>query len=425
MLGLVLAVAVLLRVGYALYLGGQVASPPLLVDQVSYHTLATRVLDGQGFSFPTAWYPNAAPDSQTSFWSFGYVLYLAAIYGALGVQPLAARLVGAVLSGLLLPWLVYRLASRLFRDQRPVALVAAGYAALYAYFVLYGATLMTESFYIAALLWTLERSMALAERPALVGGAVLGLGLGIATLLRQSILPWAAVLVLWLLWTGWRAGQLRRMVTGLLAAAAALILLILPFTIRNYRAYGGFLLLNSNTGYAMYSAQHPMHGASFQEFAAAPIPEELRGLDEAQLDRELLRRGIGFVLAEPGRYLRLSLSRVRDYFEFWPTPDTSLIHNLGRTGSFGLFLPFMGGGVWLALRGAGLDRGRDSWLRFSTTPLALALLFIAFYSLLHILTWAMPRYRLPVDAVALPFAALALVELARLVLRWLAHQPQS
>jgi hypothetical protein len=425
MLGLILAVAVLLRVGYALYLGGEVAAPPLLVDQRSYHTLAARVLEGHGFSFPTAWYPNAAPDSPTAFWSFGYVLYLAAIYAALGVHPLAARVVGALFNGLLLPWLVYRLARRLFPDQRPVALVAAGCTALYAYFILYGATLMTESFYIAALLWTLERSMALAERPTLAGGAVLGLGLGIATLLRQSILPWAAVLILWLLWAGWRAGRLRRMVTVLLAAAAVLALFILPFTIRNYLAYDSFLLLNSNTGYAMYSAQHPLHGTSFQEFAAAPIPEELRGLDEARLDREMLRRGIGFVLAEPGRYLLLSLSRVRDYFEFWPTPGTSLVHNVGRSGSFGLFLPFMLAGLWLALRAAGPGRSRASWVRFSTTPLALALLFMIFYSLLHILTWAMPRYRLPVDAVALPFAALALVELVRWVSRRLARTGQT
>ena len=49
--------------------------------------------------------------------------------------------------------------------------------------------------------------------------------------------------------------------------------------------------------------------------------------------------------------------------------------------------------------------------------LALVLLFMAFYSLLHILTWAMPRYRLPVDAVALPFAALALVALVRALRR--------
>jgi hypothetical protein len=41
------------------------------------------------------------------------------------------------------------------------------------------------------------------------------------------------------------------------------------------------------------------------------------------------------------------------------------------------------------------------------------MLFMAFYSMLHVLTWAMSRYRLPVDAVALPFAALALLDVAQ------------
>ncbi|MFC2023947.1 hypothetical protein ACFLT5_04350, partial [Chloroflexota bacterium] len=199
---------------------------------------------------------------------------------------------------------------------------------------------------------------------------------------------------------------------GLVATALVVACFVLPFTIRNYLAYGQFLLLNSNAGFAMYSAQHPMHGTSFREFEAAPVPPELAGLSEAQLDRELMSRGVGFVLAEPGRYVLLSLSRVRDYFEFWPAPDTTLLHNIGRTGSFGLFLPFMLAGIVLALRRADLHRTRASWARFSTTPLALALLFVMSYSLLHVLTWAMPRYRLPVDAVLLAFAALAFVELA-------------
>ena len=28
----------------------------------------------------------------------------------------------------------------------------------------------------------------------------------------------------------------------------------------------------------------------------------------------------------------LTLSRVRDYFEFWPTADPSLLFNIGRVG---------------------------------------------------------------------------------------------
>jgi hypothetical protein len=184
---------------------------------------------------------------------------------------------------------------------------------------------------------------------------------------------------------------------------------ILPFTIRNYVVYGEFLLLNSNAGYAMYSAQHPMHGTVFREHSAAPLPEDLRGqgLDEPALDRELMQRGIGFILDEPGRYLLLSLSRVEDYFRFWPTADSSLLYNVGRVASFGLFLPFMIYGIVLAVRSTAAVRHRSSTV-FRRSSVSLLLLFMGFYSLLHILTWAMIRYRLPVDAVALPFAALAI-----------------
>ncbi|MCB0004638.1 MAG: hypothetical protein KDH86_19005, partial [Anaerolineae bacterium] len=61
-------------------------------------------------------------------------------------------------------------------------------------------------------------------------------------------------------------------------------------------------------------------------------------------------------------------------------------------------LPFMLYGLWVS---------RVDWRRYS-----LLYLFIGFYSLLHIMTWAMTRYRLPVDAVLLLFAALGMAELA-------------
>lgn len=189
-----------------------------------------------------------------------------------------------------------------------------------------------------------------------------------------------------------------------------LLLSILPFTVRNYVVYGDFMLLNSNAGYALYSAQHPMHGISFQEHTAAPLPPDLLNTDlsEAQLDQELMRRGVGFVLADPGRYVLLSLSRIWDLIEFWPTADSTPLYNVGRVISIGMFFPFMLWGLGMALRQAGPLRTLADWARFSVTPLALVLLFIAVYAMLHILTWAMPRYRLPIDAVNLTFAALAL-----------------
>jgi hypothetical protein len=194
------------------------------------------------------------------------------------------------------------------------------------------------------------------------------------------------------------------------AAIGLLILFIVPFTVRNYLVYHEVLLLNSNAGYAMFSAQNPMHGVDFQEFEGAPIPPELYGLNEAQFDRELMRRGIGFVLADPVRYVRLSFSRAVAFIEFWPTADTTLINNIGRVGSFGLIMPLMLYGLFLAVRYA---LRRSAQVKFTTSPLMLCLLFSLAYSLLHIFTWAMPRYRLPVDAVMLSFAALGLYQIAR------------
>jgi hypothetical protein len=449
----ILVLSVLLRIVVSVYFGSTV---PPNQDDHSYSELAARLTSGYGFSFDRPWYPYRQPaGTPTAHWSFLYTAFVAGIYAVVGVHPLAVRLVQSLLGGVLLPWMTYRLSRRVGATHRRgqaegqrgggdgegessgaeergtrglgMALVAAGIAAVYGYFVLYAARPVTETFYIVALLWSLERALALAEAPTVGKGAVLGLALGLAALLRQSIVPWVPVLFLWLLWRSWRDSRssgtgrqwnvrtLNRLnVQTLLVSALVLAACIAPFTIRNYLVYGDFLLLNSNAGYAMYSAQHPMHGTSFQEYAAAPLPADLRGqgLNEAQWDRELMRRGIRFVLDEPGRYLLLSLSRVRDTFEFWPTADSSLLYNVGRVTSFGLFLPFMVYGIILALRRATPLRSWGDLVRFSVSPVALLLVFMAFYSLLHILTWAMTRYRLPVDAVAIIFAALAISDLA-------------
>jgi hypothetical protein len=317
------------------------------------------------------------------------------------------RLLSALISGVLMPWMLFRLGRRVWPERERLALLTAGLGAIYAYFVLYGAMVQTEAFFIITVLWSLERALALLDAydtgeslsRYLVIALGLGISLGLATLLRQSILPWAVVLFALLLWSGWKQKQLREAFMALLIAGLTLLAFILPFTVRNYLVYDDFLLLNSNAGYAMYSAQHPMHGISFQAFAAAPLPTDLEPMpqNEAEWDRALLARGVKFIAEEPGRYARLSLSRVVDYFMFWPSAETSGVNNLGRVLSFALFLPVMLYGLWLSRRD-----WRRYWLLYA---------FMLFYTLMHVLTWAMIRYRLPVDAVLLLFAALGIANL--------------
>lgn len=414
-----LAGALALRLAAALYMGDAVTPLPGIYDQLSYHELALRVLDGHGFSFGQDWWPATPAGSPTAHWSFLYTLFLSAAYAVIGLHPLAARLIQAGLVGILLPWLSYRVARQVWPEQSAVAWLAAVWVGFYGYFIYYAAALMTESFYLVAILCALDFSLRLAYTAHSRWGHWLGLGLsvGAAALLRQVFLLFVPFLLIWLVWQrltrrkamggDWRAA--RDLLAGLALTLLVIVGLAAPFTWRNYRVFNRFVLLNTNAGFAFYWANHPVHGAhfiplledaglSYQEL----IPAELSGLNEAALADALLARGLEFVRADPLRFVKLSLSRIPVQFMFWISADSSPLSNFVRVASFGVALPFclIGLAVW--------------WVdvRRGNTPVAaglLLLLFIVVYTAVHVLSWAGIRYRLPTDAVALPFAARGLL----------------
>ena len=417
----IMAVSLALRVGLALYQGSEIVPRLGVTDEVSYHTLAVRVLEGHGFSFATGWWPATRANQPTAHWSFLYVLFLAAVYSVTGPAPLAARLIQATAVGLLHPWLAWRIANRLFGPT--AGLASAAIAAFYGYFVYYAGALVTESLYIVAVLWVIdiatsiagrERDAASAWRP----WAWLGVAVAVATLLRQLFL---LVLPVVLAWLGWQLMRRRAATSGLswlaFAGRAAIVVAVvvvamLPWTARNYRAFGQLVPLNTNAGFVMYWANHPVHGTSFKPILSygevnygTMLPDDVGALNEAQLDRELLRRGVGFVQDDPVRYVRLSLSRTIEYFKFWPSADSSLGSNLARVLSFGLLLPLLVVGVVMVV-----GRGRAPGPAADGAPLLLGV--AALYTGLHLLTWTLVRYRLPVDAVLMPFAGVALAALS-------------
>ncbi len=443
-LAIILCASALLRISVALVMGDQVEILPGIYDQLSYHGLAQNVLAGNGFSFDQDWWPVTRAGEPTAHWSYAMTLYLVAVYKIFGVHPLAARLIQAIATGILMPWLVYRLARRTFRFKQEVivgdstweasqiiALLAAAWTAFYGYFIYYSAALMTETFYITCILWTLDVAQRIPEKT--VEGSLkkrwallylkLGLAVGLAVLFRQAFLLFLPFLFAWLWWAQVRmqSGEpnlrrswlpSKRLVWGGLATLAVVAVLILPFTAYNYTRFQRFVLLNTNSGYAFFWANHPVHGykfvplftegmPSYQEL----IPEELRSLDEAALDQELLRIGLGFVFDEPLRYISLSLTRIPEHFIFWPLQTSPLLSNLTRTGSLGVALPFsIAGIIFMSVH------FRRNDFQYPAASILL-LLFFFVYAGIHILTWAGIRYRLPVDPILILFASYGLFQL--------------
>jgi 4-amino-4-deoxy-L-arabinose transferase-like glycosyltransferase len=410
----ILVLSVLVRLAASLVLGDEVAPLPGVTDQLSYHNLAVRVLEGHGFSFGEPWWPVTAANAPTAHWSYLYTLYLVLVYAAFGVHAIAARLIQAIIVGILHPLLVYGIGKRLINEK--VGLVAALISAIYGYFIYYSATLMTEPFYILGILDVLYTVIRWAQDSSPVNrslryGFFVGIGVAATVLFRQLFLLAAPFILAWLIWV--KVRQKQSWFSGVALSLAVVALAILPFTIYNYQRFDRFVLLNTNAGFAFFWGNLPEYGTEFEPIMNSEnrsylsvIPDQYLGLDEAALDQALLKEALGNILADPTRYLLLSLSRIPPYFMFWPSPASGLISNLTRVGSFGLFLPFMLYGLYLWIR------NRIGEARFSFShPLSLLVLFAVVYTGIHVLTWTLVRYRLPVDAVMIVFAGVGLTEL--------------
>lgn len=413
-----------LRLLSALYQGNSVTDLPGIYDQISYDGLARRVVDGYGFSFAEGHWPATRGGEPTAHWSYLYTLYLAGVYSVFGLQPVVARLLQAALAGVLQPWLTYRLGARVFGRQ--VGLVAAALSAVYIYFVYYAGGLLTESFYFLGILWTLECAMRITQPGRKLGWwnwLELGLAIGVTVLLRQLFLLFVPFLSLWVWWNlplrpqtaGEPVSLARRMrwpaLQGLLVAGLVVVALIAPWTVRNYRAFGALVPLNTNAGFAFFWGNHPIHGTHFMPLLPVDgssyqdlIPAELLPLNEGQLDQALLKEGLRIVAEDPMRYLRLSWSRIPEYFKFWPSPNSGLISNISRVGSFGILLPFMLVGLWQSI--GMLHRPEHP---SQAAQLVLLYFFMGVYTAIHLLTWTLIRYRLPVDLLLVVFAALPIV----------------
>ena len=160
---LIIGVSVLIRVITAVYLGDKVVVLPGTMDQISYHNLALRVLAGHGFSFGVGWWPATPANHPTAPWSFLFTMYLVLVYFIFGPHPLIARLIQAILVGVIQPYLTFKIGQKIFGDW--VGLIAAFLSAIYIYFIYYSATLMTEPFYITSILWALFLLIELGDLP--------------------------------------------------------------------------------------------------------------------------------------------------------------------------------------------------------------------------------------------------------------------
>jgi hypothetical protein len=253
----------------------------------------------------------------TSFRAPLYPAFLAIVYFLNGTgfsRFFAARLAQAIFLGAPLAPLTYWVAQRLFvphlsgeesgmrseRSARLAAWIVAGYPML----LVYPLGLGTENPFFVLLLISFLFLLLTIEIPTTAYFLLAGILLGLTALTRSVILPFAGLAVLW----GWFILKRKR---GAVILFVAFTLTILPWIIRNSVLHHKLTGIETSMGYNLYLGYHPQGNGSF---VFGPSLDLLTILDDAQRDRIGTEKAIGFINAQPERFIPLAINRLGFFF---------------------------------------------------------------------------------------------------------------
>jgi 4-amino-4-deoxy-L-arabinose transferase-like glycosyltransferase len=331
-----------------------------------------------------------------------YPLFPAVLAGLLSVTGERTWVLYAVnaLFGGVIVLLTAFLAGRLWSDPA-VSRAVAWAVALYPGLIAYGAVLQTESLYIALLLAVFLCAYRLMDRQTLWQAAGLGLTAGLAALTRAVFLGFFPLLLLFLALMQRRiSGRIGW--NGLALAVLVFVVVLVPWTWRNYQVHHAVIPVSSLTGHLLVIGNSPYASGTwstrpgFEEWYAKQL--RAKGIVDAgsltELERGDLAARIGweYLLTHPVATAKLALVKAH-IFWFYPitTSDSrSPLQAVAMVADVFLYLAALFGIVRMRKPSGGL------------LPVAGA---VVFFALVPVLLHAEARYRLPLVPFLCLFAA--------------------
>lgn len=373
---------------------------PLTHDEREYLALAQSVAAGRGFVY------DASHETGTAQ-QFGrapvYPLFLALVGAGAGEHDAAPARVKVAQSivGAIGVWLIGLLAVRAGGPAAGVA--AAVIAAIYPPLVWICAYVFSEALYstlalAAALLLDAAIDRAESARDGRTRALAAGLTAGVAILVRPAMLFFLPLAALWLI-------AHRRAVLAVILVVTSLAV-VAPWTVRNFRVYGTFVLIASEGGVTFWTGNHPLargegdlaanpdiKGAEIAFRAAHP------GLTAEELEPLYYREALQYIARHPVWWLGLLTKKA--FYTIVPIGPSYTLHSttylVSSIASYLLLLPFAAVGA-------------RRWCRGGRRPVALFLL-AASAVIVGLVFFPQERFRIPViDPALIVCAGIACAE---------------
>ena len=362
----------------------------------SFFIMAQQLAHGHGYAFP-----NAPP---TAYRVPLYPLFLAAV--TQGRQDFWALLIAqAVVSAgtvACVAWI-----ARMW-SGRPVALVAAAITATYPYYVWHDTALQETGLFTFLATMAMALVVVAQRKRGMVAPLLAGLILGLATLTRATLMPFALFAVLWLVLPATNGSALRRRAVTALLCFAAFGATLSPWLIRAHTLTGRYTL-GTEFGAAVFGGNNALTFRYYprqsidlsRRFAFLSIPRaeraQLRAVqgNEATASDWYLRRGLGYIYADPGRFVIGAVRKNFAAFGVLPSPR----HDWKTDGVQALAY-----GPMLLLGLVGIWQTRARWREF----LPVYANFVLFAGITGVL-WGHSSHRAFLDVYFIIFAASVLV----------------
>jgi len=357
------------------------------VDALGYDAIGWNLAQGNGFSrdppIPT---PERAPV---------YPFFLAAVYFFFGHNYTAARLAQVVI-GALTCLVIYFIGKEIYNER--IGLLAALAAAVYPQFIVYSGCLLSERVDIFLLSLAMLFGVKAAKRSSIRLYFASGALLGAATLCRPVTMffPFFLFLALVILYKNKRTAIMYS-----LAFLLATVLVIAPWTIRNYFAFDTFLPVSIYGGRNLLQGTYREDDQWYlQQAVAEHYASIVKDIDDPiEADGLCFKEAVKRIMEDPIGYLRLVARRMT---KMWIRPVGLGVMETKTTGFIRLsaqILLYSEQFLILTLALLGLIHSRSNRL---IIPLVLILVYFMFA---HSITHFEPRYLLPVMPYVLILAA--------------------
>lgn len=176
-----------------------------------------------------------------------------------------------------------------------------------------------------------------------------GMATGGAVMFRAATSPFVGLLTVWLLW--------KRQWSALAAVWLGLLIVLTPWTIRNYFHHGRLVVIASDGGVTFWTGNNPlatgegdMAANPHLKFANAELRARYPELNEEQLEPVYYRESLGWIRSHPIDWLTLMAKKV--FYLVVPIGPSYQVHSrryyLSSVVSLALLLPLACVGIWRA-----------------------------------------------------------------------------